>query len=291
MIAVSDEKLTKAERSQLDRREAAVASWARGDLVGADNLLNAIIDEGMTPIVAVRVFIAKAAVQAERSDYRASLEFLNRAEHFFDAADLHFQGAFFNQRARAHKELGNIDAAFTDYTGAAQCWETIGDPGYGAALLNLAGLYLRVADLPAARDYVEKAIAVFDETNSNYIPQGYDTLANIELADGRLEQAVVAIQKAFDLVADNEIWRQTFIETRNKIDEKLREVSTRLHQVNVDIVRWGLIKTGGNLTQTGKLAGLTHKGVSYIIDRHPDLESFRVKRRNRSHLKSIIKNH
>jgi tetratricopeptide (TPR) repeat protein len=289
MIAVSERELTAGERSQLERRDLAVGSWSQGNLDNADLLLDSIVDEGMSPAVAIRVFVAKAAVQAERSDYAGSLAFLQRAASFLDAADMRFQGAFYNQRARAHKELGNLDAALTDYAGASACFEAAGDADYqGAALLNTAGLYLLIGDLASARANIERALSVLNASGSSYLSQAYDTLANIELEAGHLGPAVAAIQRAFDLVGDNEIWRQTFINTRDKIEEKLRDLSGALHALNADMVRWALIKTGGNLTQTGKLTGLTHKGVSYIVDRHPEMEKLRAKRRTRTRLKSKI---
>lgn len=289
MIAVKDARLTAVEKSQLERREVAVNEWKRGDLDSADLLLDGLVAEGMTPTVAVRVLIAKAAIRAERSDYGGSLKFLGQAAQFFDAADLHFQGAFFNQRARANKELGNTDSAFTDYFAAEQCWEVIGDPEYGKLLLNIAGLYLRLEDTVHARRYVEKAISVLEETDHHCLCQGYDTFANIELADGNVGNAIRLIKQALDLVGENQIWRNTFIDTRDRIDATIRELSSSLHSLNVDMVQWALIKTGGNLTQTGNLTGLTHKGVAYIVDRHPELERFRAKRRTRTKYKSIIK--
>lgn len=290
MIAVGEGRLSDIERSQMERRSLAVGSWAQGDIENASTILNSVLGEPMTPRVAVQCFVSQAAFRVDVGDYSGSLDSLENAARFLEAADIRFQGAFHNQRARVHKELGHIDAALTDYAGASACFELAGDRDYqGAALLNTAGLYLLIGDLAAARASVGQSFAILSQINSVYLCQAYDTLANIELADGRLEHAVTAIGKAFELVGENGIWRQTFIETRDKIDEKLREVSSSLHQVNVDLVRWGLIKTGGNLTQTGNLAGLTHKGVSYIVDRYPDLESLRARRRKRTRLTSKFK--
>ena len=286
MIAVKEVRLTGIEYSQLTQRDQAAEAWKQGDLDTADLLLDGIIAEGMTPAVAVRVLIAKAAFRAERLDYEGSLKTLEQAAQFFDAADLHFQGAFHNQRARAHKELGNSDAAFTDYFAAEACWEITGDPEYGKLLLNMSGLYLRIGDTVNARQYIEKAVPVLVETEHYCLCQGYNTFANIELADGHIEKAINLIQRALDLVGENQIWRNTLLETKDAINAKIRELSGALHTVNVDTVRWALEKTGGNLTQAGKLAGLTHKGVAYIVDRHPELEPFRVKRRKR--LKSVL---
>lgn len=290
MIAVSGGRLSEIERSQLERRSLAVGSWAQGDIENASMILDSVLAEAMTPRVAVQCFVSQAAFRVDVGDYSGSLESLEQAARFLEAADVRFQGAFHNQRARVHKELGHVDAALTDYAGASACFEMAGDRDYqGAALLNTAGLYLLISDLAAARASVGKSIAILSQINSIYLSQAYDTLANIELADGRIEQSVLAIGKAFELVGENEAWRKTFIQTRDKIDKKLAEVSKSLHAVNADIVRWALIRTGGNLTQTGKLTGLTHKGVSYIVDRHPEMEKLRGKRRTRTRLTSKFK--
>src|SRR5688572_21162470 len=292
MITVITDKLTETDKSQIARRDRARDLWAEGRLEEANALLSEVIAEGMTPYVAVRCYIAQAAFRAEAGDYQGSLQSLDAAAGFIDSADLHFQGAFYNQRARAHKELGRIDAALTDYTGAAACWETIGDPDYGAAVLNLAGLYLEIGDIAAARLQIENAITIFVETNSIYLCQGYDTWAQIELAHGNIESAQTLIQTALDLVGDNERWRSEFLHTKDKIEIKLLELLginqvEDFETVQAGMVRRALIKTGGNLTRAGKLVGLTHKGVTFVVDRHPDLEQYRVTRRTR--LKSIFK--
>lgn len=282
--------LTSIEKSQLARRRQAVEAWQRGDLAAANFLLGNVLAERMTPRVAVRCFVSQAAFRAEAGNYVESLAWLEKAGRFIDAADMGCRGAFHNQRARAHKELGNIDAALMDYAGASLCAEAVGDLSYeGAAFLNIAGLYLKISDLPQARVNIDRSMSLLLKSNSEFLAQGYDTLANIELAEGHTENAVTAIQRAFTLVGENEIWRRTFLETKEKIDKKIQELSSAMHGVNVGMVQWALTKTGGNLTQTGKLTGLTHKGVSYIIDRHPELEAFRVKRRTRTKFKSVFK--
>lgn len=284
------DKLTSAERSQLERREMAVGSWKQGNLENASILLDSVLSERMTPRVAVQCLVSQAAFRAEAQDYAASLASLEKAGEFLEAADVRIRGAFYNQRARAHKELGNIDAALMDYAGASACFEAAGDRDYeGAAVLNVAGLYLKIGDVAYAKTKIDIAITILAECDSNYLPQAYDTLAQIELASGQIENSILAIRQALESVGENEVWRKSFLHTKAEIDKKIQELSGTLHGVNVDIVRRALEKTGGNLTQAGKLTGLSHKGVSYIIDRHPELEAFRVKRRTRTKFKSIIK--
>lgn len=282
--------LTETEQSQLERRELAVGSWAQGEIENASIILDSILAEEMTPRVAVRCLVSQAAFRAEVSDYAGSFESLGKAAELLDAADAKARGAYHNQRARIHNRMGNRNAALLDYAGASACFEEAEDRNeQGAAILNTAELYFQIGDLYQAREHIDRALLVMLQCGSEYTPQAYDTLAKIDLAEGQVANAVLAIKRAFELVGENEIWRRTFLETKEKIDRKVQELSGTLHDVNVAMVRWALIKTGGNLTQAGRLTGLSHKGVSYIVDRHPELETFRAKRRTRTRLKSLIK--
>ena len=290
MIAAIGSNQTKAESSQLERRDLAVGSWRQGEIENAEILLDSVLAEPMTDRVAVQCWVSKAAFRVDAGDYEGSLKALNAAGRFLDAADLRFRGAFHNQRARVHNKLGNTDAALLDYAGASSCFEQDGDKSYeGAAYLNIAELYIQRGDIVRARVNIDHAMSLFNESKSEYLPQGYDTLAQIELAEGYTEKALASLRQGIDLVGDHETWRRDLLKTRDKIGKKIEELSSALHSVNVEMVRWALIKTDGNLTRAGKLTGLTHKGVSYIVDRYPELEQFRAKRRTRTKYKSIIK--
>src|ERR1043165_1343511 len=295
MITGIEAKLTKAESSQLERRDLAVGSWRQGAIENAEVLLDSVLAEPMTPRVAVKSWVSKAAFRAGAGDFEGSLRALDLAAEFLDAADLRFRGAFHNQRARVHNKLGNTDSALMDYTGASSCFEDAGDKSYqGAACLNIAELYLQRGDLGRARENIDRAMSLFKDSDSEYLSQGYDTLAKLELAEGKIENAVAFNQRALDLTEENEIWRKTFLDTRDRIETKLLELMgvrtvEDFNAIQVAMVRRALSETGGNLTRAGELVGLTHKGVAYIVDRHPELEQFRAKRRSRTKHKSIIK--
>src|SRR5690349_7257071 len=282
MIAAIDGKLTKTESSQLERRDLAVGSWREGEIENAEILMDTVLSEAMTPRVAVQCWVAKAAFRAEAENYEGSLNALNAAASFLDAADLRFRGAFHNQRARVHNKLGNADAALTDYAGASSCFEAVGDKSYeGAAYLNIAELYLQRNDFSRARENVDHAVALFRESRSEYLSQGYDTLAKLEFAEGKIEKALAFNEEAFALSPDNEVWRRTFSETKDRIERKLLELLSvttvqDFTPLQIRMTRRALLKTGGNLTKAGELVGLTHKGVAYVVDHHSELESFRA---------------
>lgn len=60
-----------------------------------------------------------------------------------------------------------------------------------------------------------------------------------------------------------------------------------IEEMEVDMVRRALIKTGGSITRAALLVGLTHKGLDCVVNRHPDQLLHLRKERRRS---SIIQN-
>lgn len=291
---ISTKAFTETELSQLERKGLARGAWAEGRVDDALLILDTVLAEEMTPRVAAECLVTLASFKAERGDWPGSSEALLRAAPFLDSASLSVRGSFYHQRARLHGLQGNIDAAITDYTGATVCWEPTGDRNYGAALLNLAGLYLERGDLVAARANIERALVVFEQQSSLYLCQAFDTLAKIELADGHAQLAFEAINKALGLVGENEKWRQDFLKTKEQIEVKLLDLLNvktvdDLDRVRTGMIRRALIETGGNLTRTGNIVGLAHKSVAWIVDHNDELKPLRRKPYTRTHLKSIIK--
>lgn len=280
------ENLTDTERSQLERKELAKGSWRQGQVENALIVLNTILGEEMTPRVAAEILVTEACFVAEGGDFPASLESLSRAALFIESATLRVQGSFYHQRARAHKELGDIDAALTDYGGAVARWEEAGDREYeGMAALNVAGIYLGLGDLPRCSESLNKALMRFAETNSPYLSQAYDTEANLRLVQGQIETAMISISKALDLVGENDLWRQTFLITKDKIELKLLSLLGVKTVDDFTRLQTGMLRRvllqGKTFSQAGEILGLTRKGVDYLVWHKKELEEFRKVRRIR----------
>lgn len=294
MIAkILTNRLSDVERSQLSRKDLARGAWAEGRTGDARLILETVLEESMTPRVAAECYVTEAAFLAEESNYEGSLRYLDLAAPFIDSADIRVQRGFYHQRAKVRRELGDLDSALNDYTGAAIYAQQLGDTeNEGAALLNTANIHLDLGELESARANLEKALKIFRETNSFYLAQAYDSLASLSLAEGSIGTAIEAINIAFDLVGDNESWRVAFAETRTKIEAKVLELLKierveDLDRLKVALVREALIKAGGNLSHAGKLIGLTYKGVDYIVQQDSELKRFRPPRKPRR--KSLIK--
>jgi tetratricopeptide (TPR) repeat protein len=246
----------------------------------------------MSDWVAAECWVTKASFQIELKQFQGCLETLDVAARFIDAADTYIQGVFYYQRARVYKELGRIDAAITDYSGAAAYLGMVGRKDCEALTRNsLALLYLKIGDVNSARSNIDQALSI-SPSDSQYECQIHDTLAEIQLAEGQLGAALTSVDKALSLVGENELWRAGFVATRDKIESELLRVLgvekiQDLDTVRASMTRRALTETGGNLQRAGKLLGLTHKGVDWIISKHPELERYRPERQTR--LKSIIK--
>lgn len=297
MIAVKPSiELSAVERSQFERKEMAKSLWREGRLGDAQVVLSVVLAERLSPWLAVEAWVTNATFRSDLKDFQGALNGLETAAKFLDSVSLYVQATFFSERARAYKGLGNIDAALTDYAGASAFFEELGHLEYFATTeKNEAGAYLTVGDFARAHEHIDKAIRVFTDLGSETLAQAYDTQANIYFAEGKLELAVTAIEKAFSMKIENPEWLQTFNETRERIEAKLFDLFlpqikqvADLEKIKVEIVRRALIASSGSLTGAGDLVGLDHKGVDWIISRHPELEPLRVKRRVRR--KPIMKN-
>lgn len=275
------------DRDQLERKELARGAWREGQVDNALLIIDTVLGEEMSPEVAAACYSAKAGFLAAKGEFAAALETLRTMAPFLDAADVRIRGTFYNTRARAHRNLNNIDAALTDYTGALALWQSCGDKNYeGAVSINLAELYLILGDLRQAIDNVDHALRVLP-TDSEYVCNAFDTKAKILLADGQVVKALSFIERAIAAAGDHEDWQKRFAETINRIKERLLDSLIplvnipELEELKVQVVRHALDRAGGSVTVAAKMLNTSHQVVSYTADAH-GLE--RSKRR-----KSIIK--
>lgn len=282
-----------AERSQMERRQLALGAWKEGQIDNAELILDSVLLETMTPRVAAACWISKAGFRIDLGDTAGSGVALEKATPFVDALDIETRGSFYFQRARVHKAAQDIDAALTDYGGAAACWDETGNSEKsGAAFLNLAELYLASGDLESAQQNIDQSIRLFQSAQSFYLPQAHDTQAKIFLAQNRPALALTSITTALDLVGDREDWRKEFLQTKRRVQFyllELLEVRTLADcdRLKVLATEKALRESNGSLSAAGRILDATHHAVSYIVDKNKELEPFRVKRRVRH--KTLIK--
>lgn len=282
------EDLTNTEQSQLERRELARGAWREGQIENALLILSSVTQEEMTPRVAAEVFVTEAACLCAVHDFEGALRSLTKAAPFVDRALWRVQGCFYFHRALAYRNLGDTDAALTDYAGSLAFWQQTDDADYEiAALINLAELYLMRSDLDEANEYIDRVFNLLTE-GATHVCNAYDTKARILLAEGCLVHAWRAINKAIAAAGENEIWRRDCEATRERIKKELLKFMVPVvtmedvDNLKVDIVRYALIATDGSPVAASRLLHTSHQLIGYIADKNGIA-------RNPARKKSIIK--
>lgn len=274
---------SETDRAQRNKKEAARDRWRQGHYTDALRMIRTLLTEEMSPRVAAECFSVEAAILADMGDYRGSLDSLGRMAPFLDAADVRIQGTFYNGRARANKNLGDIPAALIDYSGAVALWQSCGDRNYeGAASINLAELYLTLGDLPQAGHNIDHALRVLP-TNSEYLCDAFETKAKILLADHQVVKALRFIEQALKAVGSHEEKKKQFSETQSKIKQHLLDSIIPLinfpdlDDLRVQVIRHALDRAGGSITLAAKALDTSHQVVAYAARTH-HLERARPKR-------------
>lgn len=265
---------TKKDEDQLERKELARGAWREGQIENAHLIIDTVLSEEMSPAVAAACYSAKAGFLASQGDFSGALKILHLMAPFLDAADIRIQGTFYNTRARAHRNLNNLDAALTDYTGALALWQTCGQRNYeGAVSINLAELYLICGDLAQAHQNIDHALGVLPD-NSEYLCNAYDTKAKILLRDGQALKALDLIERALELVGDHEDWRKRFRETQGQIKERLLDSIIplvnipELDELKVQVIRHALDRANGSITAAAKTLKTSHQVIAYAADQN-----------------------
>lgn len=264
--------LTFAEKSQVERRELARGSWRDGEIENALLILRSVIEEEMTPRVAAEVFVTEAACLCALNEFEGALGSLEKAAPFVDQALARVQGCFYFHRALVYKNLGDTDAALTDYAGSLIYWEQSGESDYYiAALNNLANLYREKGDLAQARRYIDRAVVLLTNESTHYC-NVHDTQAKILLAEGHLVCAWRAIQIAINAAGDNEIWKRDCLATRDEIKKQLLDFIVPVVTVDdvdrlkVDLVRYALGAAEGSIVGAAKLLNTSHQLIAYTAE-------------------------
>lgn len=281
--------LLTRDREQLERKGWAREAWQEGRIDDALVLIRSVLSEDMSPEVAAECYSAEAGFLLAKKDYGSALESLDRMAPFLEAADLRIQGTFFLQRGRAHKNLGEIDSALTDYAGALAIWQLCGEKDYeGAASINLAELYLTLGDLNQAGENVNHALEILPK-GSVYVCSAYETKAKILLSDGQVVKALDSVERALELAGDNEERQKEFSETRAKIKELLLDSlvpvvnMADVEYLKAQMVRNALDRANGSITVAAKILGTSHQVIAYTADQ----KGFERSRRKKSIIKHL----
>lgn len=164
-------------------------------LITAGNVLEAEIG----PETRFMILLLRSAVYWHRGLTGEAWTELQQMEPLYDQCPSLMKGKFHNQRAVILRKLGETDRAILEYTSAKEFfkghvrWQSI-------AVNNLAGVYLEAKQFSEAHRYVEQARELFEQIGDKTdLARALDQTALIYLAEGKLDDADEAIQRAISL--------------------------------------------------------------------------------------------
>ena len=171
------------------RRASALLAFQNDDVDGAVELLDEFAEK--SPSHAIDMIVAKAQLFASLEDYERSLEFYDRAIEFRPDDE----GTALSQ-AEVLLRMGRVDDALAAYAVAVKRWPK------SALSLNAYGYTLadRTDRFAEAEKLIQKAIKLDPDS-----PAIIDSLGWVLYKLGRLDEALVELQRAYDGFDDHEI--------------------------------------------------------------------------------------
>lgn len=145
-----------------------------------------------------RALLAKGTLQIDQPRRaKKTLENLS-----FDSPAL--QGKLHNQLARTYRQLRDDDKAIIEYSGAAHYFELDDNPILSAiALNNMAGVLREEKQYEEANEAVDRAIRMFTDHHSCYLPQALDQKAQILVAEQKYHEALNLIERALGALSED----------------------------------------------------------------------------------------
>ncbi len=171
------------------RRASALLAFQNDDVDGAVELLDEFAED--SPSHAIDMILAKAQLFASLEEYDRSLEFYDRIIEFRPDDE----GTVLS-RAELLLRMGRVDDALAAYSVAVKRWPK------SALSLNAYGYTLadRTDRFAEAEKLIQKAIKLDPDS-----PAIIDSLGWVLYKLGRLDEALVELQRAYDGLDDHEI--------------------------------------------------------------------------------------
>jgi len=192
-------------------------------LAETESLLSADIDTATQ----FRVLLLRAVIYTRRGLIDTAFSELERIQPIYDSCDQLHKGKFHNQRGRILRLLGETDRAIIDYDCADSFFREVGSARWQAVTANnLAGVYLETEQYVKAHCYAERARDLFRQLGDRaFQAKAWDQTALTYLAEGKREQAELAINEGLALVESGEILselRETHQKIKNRLPVELR---------------------------------------------------------------------
>lgn len=149
-----------------------------------------------------RTLLTRASIYSDQGLSEQAFAELKQMEAIYESLAPLLKGQFHNQRGRVLRLMNETDRAIVEYDAAISFFEETKSVRCQAiAANNLAGVYLETEQFAQAHEYAIEAQRLFQGLgDKTYEAKAWDQIAQIYLADGKLDEAEVAIQSGISLV-------------------------------------------------------------------------------------------
>lgn len=143
------------------------------------------------------------SVERMLGNYPESMDYHQRARSFYEKNEvLNGIGSSTNNLAILYKISGSLNLALDEYKRALEIGrQTNKVNGIAGTLVNMSLLFLEIGDLDSAGWYVGQVFAMDPLPDPQRLSQAYSTLADIYLNQGKLDSALLVIEKGQGLMA------------------------------------------------------------------------------------------
>lgn len=204
--------------------EAARALFAVGDYNDVLSLIEPIIsDEEASVSDRCDALRLRACVESERGQWVGCLGTLKDAAPLIDLMPADKRAKFYGQRALAHRNVGEVDAALVDYEEARYWAKKAGDQQTEASVRNnLAKIYSDVGRGEEAIVEVDAAIKIATERQDEInLGRYYDMKAQVLIIRSEYEAAIENGKRAVGLLGHLSDTHTALIEARSTYSRAL----------------------------------------------------------------------
>ena len=280
--------------------EVARALYAVGDYGDVLKIVEPLLSRETDALSRFTACQLKACVHSERQEWVECVETLRVSGPLVDLMPADLRAKYHGQRALAHRNLNQTDAALLDYEAAREAAFEAGDEQILASVRNnLAAMYGHQKRLEEAILEADAAIRIAlrlgDDIN---LGRYYDNKAQLMIAGKRYAEALTFSKKAMALLASHPAGREarfTYglaligVGTGYLDDPKSVEQFRARHdaaksidaELNADLIKSALARSNGHVFGAAQLLNVSHSAVIKWIGKHR-LERAPKRRRSKS---------
>lgn len=288
------------DRELTPELELARAFYAVGDYDDVLQTVEPLLNRELDPLSRFTACQLKACVHSERQQWLECLDVLRVSGPLIDEMPADLRAKYYGQRALAHRNLNNADAALVDYEGARDAAIESGDERIVASVRNnLATMYGHEKRINEAIREVDAAVKIATRSGDDLnLGRYYDNKAQLLVAAKRYAEALTYSRKAMALLVNHPAGHEArhthglaligvgagYLEEPKSVEQfRARHDAAKMIDVelNASLVKSALARSNGHVFGAAQLLNVSHSAVIKWIGRH-GLDRAPKRRRSKS---------